>query len=420
MKRKSNKVTVAGVKVGTLYQREGTTSWWFRWAPPSGHIQKMTTGQENYGDAERWAMQYAAEHASDVCATSGAAVPSSRARTLASALALYVKGKYKSDNTGDWNANTMRRALHPLNLFVEFLGKDSTPGIITKERIVSWNDHERTRTDDVIDPGTKQVIRQEKANSPSTLSTNLGCIKAFVYWLVDEKYLFEKPSFKKIAPPKSAIRKSARKRSWNPAEVAKIARHLADAGRTYWLDLFKVGVGTGVRPGELVHLRACDFNAEVGVLKVHEYKDWSVKTEGSVRTIPLENLAPEVKEALIRRKKEAEKAAGSEALLFPKFGRGLNRERVEEPWTEDSLRNAFQRVIEGCGVDGFPYMWRHSFSRRAYAAEWSDNKIAKFMGHTETDTTRGYGKEVTAAEFKRRDVLAGVLEAVPLTLVAVA
>lgn len=416
-KRKLNPpVELNGVKVGSLYQREGTANWWFKWTPPSGFVQKMTTGHDHFDEAMEWAQNHADSHATEECATQGAAVSAGRAKTLAAVLKLYVQDRI---DTKRWNKDTVRRTEPVLERLVSLLGKERSPGIINREKIKGWMDWERKRKK--IDPKTG-LETQKLANKPSTLISTFSNVKHFVKWIKREGYLGELPDFSEIAPKKADVRSTVGKRSWSATEVAKIARHLADKGRTFWLDYFKVAVGVGLRPSELAHLRACDFNAEAKILSVQEYSEWTTKTVGSVRTVPLvvpkTSLHPEVYEVLVRRQKEALEAAGPEALLFPKFGRGLNRQRVEAPWGEGSLRVSFQRAIEGSGVHGFPYMARHTFARRTAAAKWSKEYVAKLMGHSEESTTHGYSKEMTALEFNPSEVLPSVFSAAALVAVA--
>lgn len=415
------RVFVDGVKVGSLIPpRPGVTEfWWFRWTPPSGHMQRMSTEKTTEPDARAVAEAYHRGRAEELIATVPGAGASKvgRASTLGEFGELFIKDKYKEDGTGDWRDGTVRKHTDITRAFISFLGKDRPLSAFNRDAVKQWLEYDRTR------PKKNGKGKQ----SPSSVKSNLGIVKSFGNWLWEEEFIPAPIRFKKLSPNADAIRRTRKQKSHPAADVAKIARHLMNAKNNYlrnsdaayWFDMFRIGVGMGTRPAELVNLRACDFNPDLngGLIKVQEYDDHGVKTEDSIRDIWLKDLAPEVLEALKRRAKEAQKLGHT--LLFGKFSRGRNRERVDVAWNPDALRVAYQRAIEGCGTHSFPYSWRHCFVRRATAAGWRVEKIMEFTGHTQRDTTDNYGQEVTAAELKPRDILPGVfegaLELVPAT-----
>jgi integrase len=377
-----------GRDVGAIYQRGGTVNWFMDYRPAPGVRLQKSLGTSDQIEAMQRAVQHAAAHALDPVTIADHDIPQRKAKTLSGLLDVYAKDRRSK---GKWNETSEARCRWTLSRFVEFVGADKSPAIISRELVKRWMSDWQT-----------------KDNSPATCISDFGRVRAYVNWLSREGFIGQKPDLCEIAPSKKAVRATAKKRSLSPAEVLAVAAHLAKRSDPYWAEFFAVAVGTGLRPAELAHVRSRDYDAKGQILYIREQEGWTPKTDSSVRRIPLAKMAPEVAEILARRKL----AAGDEnAFLFSALGRGQNRKPTGNAWHRASLHHAVQAACEGSGINVFPYLTRHTFARRCIAAGWSFGEVKALMGHTTVTTTEGYAKEVEPEEFIKADVLAGVLKA---------
>lgn len=176
-------------------------------------------------------------------------------------------------------------------------------------------------------------------------------------------------------PPMERVRKA---RVLTVAEIAKVMGVLTEPVRT----MFFLGLGLGLRIGELLPLRIEDLDLSAGLLYVRrDYYRGHVQTPKTARSerrfkLPL-LLVKVVKQYLENRK-------GQSDLLFP-----------NSAGTIFDDRNLIRREVEPvCDLLGIPrFSWhtlRHTFSTIAENNQIPISAVQSLLGHTSPSTTMLY------------------------------
>ena len=170
----------------------------------------------------------------------------------------------------------------------------------------------------------------------------------------------------------------------------------AGRGNFIWIaDLVEMAVATGLRKGELRHLRWCDVSLEESKLYVRARQGWSPKA-GSARTVPVFPMAERV---LIRRM-ERRTTWADEELVFGgvRSGGVLSEKRIQENFALVRDKAALPESITFHSA-------RHTF------ASWLLEEpgmnlytVSKWLGHRDIKTTvNTYGHLVpTGSEVAER------------------
>jgi integrase len=166
----------------------------------------------------------------------------------------------------------------------------------------------------------------------------------------DDRRIAANPA-RKVPAPKPPVDADSRlgrakRRAYTPEEFGHLLRYT----RPFYRDHFIAMVGTGMRPGELLGLRALRVdlaNRQLGVLEVryeagrfgHGYKD-RPKSPTSIRLLP---LAAPVADAIARRLPEG---CSANTLVFAGPGRGNGIPAgTRTELTRDNLRRAYQIAL---------------------------------------------------------------------------
>lgn len=176
-------------------------------------------------------------------------------------------------------------------------------------------------------------------------------------------------------PPMERVRKA---RVLTVAEIAKLLEALTEPVRT----MFFLGLGLGLRIGELLPLRIADLDLGAGLLYVRRdfYRGHlqTPKTARSERQFELPLLLVNVlKQYLENRKRQSD-------LLFPSSAGNCFDDR-------NLIRREIQPVCDRLGIPRFSWhTLRHTFSTIAENNRVPISAIQSLLGHTSPSTTMLY------------------------------
>jgi integrase len=175
-----------------------------------------------------------------------------------------------------------------------------------------------------------------------------------------------------------------------------------------------VGLGTGIRRGELCALRWADIDFKAGTLAVkRSYEETrggglrlkEPKTASGRRTI---SLAPSVitclqehrRHQLELRMKLGQGRPADNALVFPNDN--------DQPWKPDLMTNAFSRAMASIGLPHRLHSLRHTHASALIASGMDILTISRRLGHSSPSMTLNvYGHLISS-----KDGAAAVIEAV--------
>jgi integrase len=136
-----------------------------------------------------------------------------------------------------------------------------------------------------------------------------------------------------------------------------------------------LGVETGMRTGEMLHLRWKDIDFLGNVLRVEQSK-----TPSGIRSVP---LAATCKSELLRWR----------SLVGPKFSEWVFPNFSDRRHPLQGGRKAWASTLKSAGIPYFPiYYLRHTFASRLTAAGVSPVTIAQMLGHSSTQIVPRYAQ----------------------------
>jgi integrase len=178
-----------------------------------------------------------------------------------------------------------------------------------------------------------------------------------------------------------------------------------------------VGLGTGIRRGELCALRWADIDLKVGTLTVkRSYEETrgsglrlkEPKTAAGRRTI---SLAPSVvaclqehrKQQLEHRMRLGQGKPNDDALVFPGDD--------DRPWKPDLLTDTFSRAMASIGLPHRLHSLRHTHASMLIAAGMDILTISRRLGHTSATMTLGvYGHLIASKDGAAAAAIEAVLK----------
>lgn len=228
--------------------------------------------------------------------------------TLEDAKKLYIKEKL-----GGGEAVADRRSVNRMNRVIgmvsEALGRDPVLSSITREEAREVRDHMLGRV-----KSTGEKI------SPASVSRELNTIKAVVNFAIAEMTVpatYQNPFNKLTVTALSGSPTDSRKRDPLPPNVLKEVRERVGAHAASDLALiWRLLEGTGCRLAEVTGLRVEDVETtgEHPHIKVEWHESRRVKTQSSIRFVPLVGDALEAAKEAVELPREGD-------MLFPKYGR---------------------------------------------------------------------------------------------------
>ena len=268
---------------------------------------------------------------------------------------------FLADAAGRLKAPTMRLYRLHLTAFAEGHGK-TIVNSITAGQISRW--------------------LAQLPHSSTTKAMMLRSVSACFGWAVVGGLMTANPA-KSVPKPKSRSRSSSA-----VITAEQHAKMMAVASPTA-RPLLAVLHATGCRPGEACRITAESFNAEAGVIILHEHK---ADRAGKPRVV---FLPPEIVSLL--------------KPLAERYPTGpLLRTVKGNPWDAQSVNLAVRKIAKRCGFQAIPYGYRHGFATEALASGVSDAQVAALLGHTSTAMLHKHYSHLTSQATAMREALSRV------------
>lgn len=196
-----------------------------------------------------------------------------------------------------------------------------------------------------------------------------------------------------------------------------------------YLPLVAIGLGTGLRAGELIGLTWDDINFEDGFISVNknvnyskcgqskaDYNITSVKTKFSNREIPMTN---ETREMLKKQREYQERLGIKGDIEIDGYKGFVFTTKEGTPFRNHGLDDLCSRMIKAANVweeyrakkesrepvvipKHTPHYWRHTFCTRLVEAEVDYMSLKDLMGHSRVETSMNIYTTISR-EMKKRN-----------------
>jgi site-specific recombinase XerD len=215
-------------------------------------------------------------------------------------------------------------------------------------------------------------LREEREVAPRTLRRRIACLRGFYKEQVRSGVLARSPFADlemKLPRPRALPRALTRGEARLLAGAAASAGGAGDAAGGRFALAVLLLLATGLRVGELVRIRGCDFDADGGSLHVHG----KGRRERKVFVV----------DAGLRRRLAPLAAAAGPLPLWT--GRG-------EPWTTQGVRRALRRFAAEAGIARrvTPHMLRHTCATLLLEDGVDLRVLQRLLGHENIATTAIY------------------------------
>lgn len=215
---------------------------------------------------------------------------------------------------------------------------------------------------------------EKEGKAPSTISRNIASIKAFFHYLLQEGLIPKEPTGL-LKPPK--IMKK-------PPEILSIrdidsllsqpsGKTMKDYRDKAMLELL---YATGIRVTELIKLKVCDVNMQLGCITCHDGNNERVIPFGSEAKQALTKYINDIRKLMVTNPR-------NDILFSNCSGNPMSRQ-------------GFWKLIKyygnkaGIDADITPHTLRHSFAAHLVANGADLKAVQEMMGHSDISTTQIY------------------------------
>lgn len=209
----------------------------------------------------------------------------------------------------------------------------------------------------------------ERGLKTATVNKHARIVRAFLRWASFRGYVRENPT-KGLRLIKEHDREDPRVLS--KVEVETLRRHLDSQRDEMLRDIFRLGLNTGGRLGEILWLQIFDLDA-TGDLHFRSSIEHRTKG-GDSRVVPANDSVREIFER---------RATMASRWLFPAG-------RSKRPYDVSTISKRFTRAAGEAGLEGVTF---HSL-RRTFATEMANRlrpaQLMKLMGHKHIEVTMKY------------------------------
>ena len=239
---------------------------------------------------------------------------------------------------------------------------------LTQEEVPGWNKVTPTCLQSYL------LSLEAEGKAATTISRNVASVKAFFQYAVaagicreNPARLLRSPRIERKAPGVLSVQEMDRLLRQPDGNKPKELRDKA---------MMELLYATGIRVSELIGLRLCDVNLEMG------YVHCAARERD--RLIPFGNTAKKVLEDYLRRGREPLLKGRESDLLFTNCSGG------------QMSRQGFWKVIklyaERAGIEGdiTPHTLRHSFAVHLVAGGADLQAVQEMLGHSDISTTQMY------------------------------
>lgn len=322
--------------------------------------------------------------------------------SLGEAVAKYVDAH--SSGPGAWNLKTAEEKERTYKIVQAVWGPDLSIRQIKTEHVRDMRDFiQAIRSKAKLDEEQPQNMLAKAVSdrlNPKTASKYFGYVRSLLRWLVAEGYLDTEPGHTiKLHVPKAGNK--SRRRPFLPAELDKLfssplyagfksntQRHIPGELKRqdglYWVYL--LALHTGMRAGELLQIAKGDIRLDVTVPYIDLRSDLDLKTESSVRQVPVH---PALLSYGLAGWLDARPAQSDERLFCEiKLGAAGHRTSAASKKFIGYLKRAGVKTDEEIVFHSF----RHTFVDAARSSEVPEARMKEIIGHKDTTVTGGYGQ----------------------------
>lgn len=321
---------------------------------------------------------------------------------------------YAAENPNQVKTDTINQARRDIGLFVQCVGTTYPVARIDKKNVREWKalllkfPVKATETKIFQGMTIEQAVRHNEqigkpVITPRTVNRHLASLGAFCKWLVNHGYLDQNPV--------SGMSLTKEKRSktltftvdqmnilfssplFTGCQNDNQWRYIKKPGNVlirdhrYWVPL--IMLFSGARPGEIAQLSVADVRKEHGHWIMHITEegdgDKSVKTEGSMRVLPIHDEL--LKLGFIEYHNRM--VASGQDRMFPKAKRNTRGQMIADYSRE------FPRYLTSLGIKkgrGHSlYSFRHGVTDALRRAGYLDEQFGFILGHTSGSMTGRYG-----------------------------
>jgi len=265
-------------------------------------------------------------------------------------VAAYLTHQYRQNR----RPGTLRTNFTAIKLFMEFIGKEGKSHLeeITRRSLEGFVEGE-----------------QDRGMKPASVKGRLGCVNAFLRFLIDEGVVRQEVLSKRLTVklPESLPR------AMDPEDVKALLGVIDNArNRVMILMLLR----TGMRIGELLALRLEDIALQEQKVMIHE-----ANKTGVGRVV---YFSGDAREALLTWLKEKDPR---EDVLF--YGRSV------ESLTYGAARVMFKKYLQKAGLlhKGYSlHSLRHTYATELLNAGMRLECLQPLLGHTNLEVTRRYAR----------------------------
>lgn len=215
-----------------------------------------------------------------------------------------------------------------------------------------------------------QLTRKDAGLSPATINQHVRHLKAFFEWCVGEGWIVSNP-----AQRIKMLRLIKTKRlSLSLVTLTEFLRWLDEAGEDFYADLLRLIANTGMRSGEVLHLRPEDVDLDAGLAWTMCRAEYTTK-DREERKIPLNQLSRDILRRRIL-------ASGGGPLFIGTNGRGKGK--IPHVC---SVAHAVNRLAKRANIPGLTcYTLRRFFGTNS-AGLMPLMALMAIMGHAQPTTT---------------------------------
>lgn len=262
-------------------------------------------------------------------------------------------GKYMDEIIQTKSKPTSRRYIYSLKPFQTYLTE--------KKRINTFKDLNKRDIEKLLATRGMEV-------KPKTYNEELGVLKQFFRWCIDQNYIFESPVEK------------AQRRYMTPQPPKAFTKEeieiILESANKQHRDIYEFLLNTGLRSGEMWHLEWTDVDVEKDIIYIRIKKDWHPKMSTN-RTVPLNARAKEIIERQPKRSNLVftTRTGGSQFDIYNRF-----RHLVKK------IKEKHGVIIENPTIHAF----RHTFATHALQSGIDIYTVSRYLGHTSVKMTEKY------------------------------
>lgn len=295
------------------------------------------------------------------------------------------RAENKSERTVEWHSEAIGRFARWVD---QQLGLPPTLAAFTLDHVRAYVAHLRMQTCWSTYDAMPAAAR-ERPLSDGTVSWHVRALRAVASWLYEEGYVPENP-LARLKPPKVADTEVDILSEDEIAAIIGTLNHHTEIGARN-LAIFATLLDSGIRAGELVHLRLSDLHLDQGYMLV--FGKGSKERPVKIGARAIKALRFYMSHWRMPARPNVDRVFLSVARQMGKYedlwcGGG-------EPLTVNAVELLIKRIGKKAGVPRlYPHLLRHTFACRYLMQHHDPFALKNLLGHTSLSMTYRYVRAV--------------------------